>query len=627
MSCSGEKICITGYINSNPMNRKSDWKIFLHFMRYLTPIWDKMLLILLLAVVITILDINTVILPLLIRKFMDQVLGQGNWQLFRILTIIIICQIFLYLTFSLISELIKYAASMKLGITLGMHVFKHALRLSLSFFQKRPIGEHMYRIGSTFDPGFANLAIFALLFEISGTAKSAQQPMLGNDVDGVLGMITQSLDLIIRVSFRLLLILFTISMGFSAQVGLALLVFCIPYIYFIHRFYNIQRKIDLSYRARSQDYLAGLQQWFAGIKTVKAFGKDRREFGRTIGLYIRMLRVEWQNYFMKLATDNFIYIFRYLFTAAALFYVAVKQQQSAGTLFGLFLLLDQFFSPINLFVRVIEGIRLQLIPARRLMETMDTSPSIVDKENAIVLDHFSGPYRFDGISFGYVPEREVLSDINLTIEKGKWTGIVGPSGSGKTSLVNLVMRFYDPDQGKVLAETIDLKDLRLRNYYRHIGIILQEDFLFSGTVMENIRYGKANASDAEVIEAAKLAAVHEDILKLPQGYDTDLAEGTKLSGGQRQRISIARALIRRPNILILDEATSSLDSETAHTIEQTLRKVSKSITVIIITHKLSSVKDCDEIFVINKGKVQESGTYKELMARKGWFASLLQRGT
>lgn len=608
-------------------NPQSDWKIFLYFLRYLIPIWDKVLLMLLLAITLTALDINTVILPLVTRKFIDQVLGQQDWYMLKILLIILVCQIILYLSCNGLLELIKFVVSMKLGINLGMNVFKHALSLPLSFFQKRPVGEHIYRIGTTFDPGFANLAIIGLLFETTGSAKGESQPFFGNDVDAVLAMVTQSVDLIVRVTARLILIIVTISLTISTSIGLALLIFCIPYIWTIHLLYNVQRRIDFKYRAKSQHFLAGLQEWFAGIKTVKAFGKGKYEVLKNIRRYIKMLRVEWQNYFVKLATDNFIFFFRYSFIVGAILYTCLTQKPTAGMIAALYLLLEQFFSPINQYIRVIEGVRLQLIPARRLMDTIGLEPSIFEKKDAIAIDKFSGPYHLNDVSFSYVPEKQVLSNITLTVSKGKRIGIVGPSGSGKTSLVNLVMRFYDPETGEILAENVNLKDLKLGNYYQNIGIILQEDFLFSGTVRENIRFGKPGATSTEVENAAKLAVVHDDILNLPDGYDTDLAEGTKLSGGQKQRIAIARALIRQPNILILDEATSSLDSETARRIEQTIFEISQQMTVIMITHKLFSVRNFDEIFVIDKGKLIENGSFNQLMELNGLFAKLYKQQT
>lgn len=603
----------------------SDWQIFLYFMRYLKPLWDKVLLVLLLAIVLTVLDINTIILPLVMRKFMDQVLPQQDWHLFKILLIVIVCQIILYLFFNLLSELVKYVFSLRLGLKLGMDVFKHILKLPLSFFQQRPIGEHIYRTGTLFDPGFANLAILALLFETTGTAKGTSQPVMGNDVDAVLGMITQSLDLIIRVTFRLVLILFTISVGFSAPVGLALLLFCVPYAWGIHWLYNYQRRIDFRFRVKSQNFLAGLQEWFAGIKTVKAFGKGYGKFRENIGLFIQMLRVDWQNFFMKLATDNFIFFFKYLFITGAIFYICVAQKPTAGAVFGLYLLLDQFFSPINLYIRVIEGIRLQLIPARRLMDTLAISPAITERAGAKALPQFAGPYHFQNVDFAYVPEKLVLQNIRLEIPRGQRVAIVGPSGSGKTSMANLVMRFYDPASGEILADDVNLKNVKLGSYYENIGIILQDNFLFSGSVRENIRYGKPHATDTEIIAAAKQAAVHSDILALPEGYETDLAEGTKLSGGQKQRIAIARALIRQPSILILDEATSALDSETARQIEKTLFGISTGKTVIMITHKLASVRNFDRIFVIHQGRLIEQGTFKELMQWQGFFADLYQK--
>ncbi len=609
------------------MTRKnqSDWKIFLYFIRYLIPIWDKVLLVLLLAITLTALDINTVILPLVIRKFIDQVLGQQDWHMFKVLLIILICQIVLYLSCNCLLELIKFVVSMKLGINLGMNVFSHALSLPLSFFQQRPVGEHIYRIGTTFDPGFANLAILGLLFETTGSAKGESQPFFGNDVDAVLAMVTQSVDLIIRVTARLVLIVITISITISTSISLALIIFCVPYVWVIHLLYNVQRRIDFKYRAKSQNFLAGLQEWFAGIKTVKAFGKGKFEVMKNIRLYIKMLRVEWQNYFVKLGTDNFIFLFRYSFIVGAILYTCLSQKPTAGVIAALYLLLEQFFSPINQYIRVIEGVRLHLIPARRLMETIGLKPAIVEKKDAITIGQFSGPYYVKDVCFSYVPEKQVLTDLTLTVSKGMRIGIVGPSGSGKTSLVNLVMRFYDPEKGEILAENVSLKDIKLGNYYQSIGIILQEDFLFSGTVRENIRFGKPNASTDEVETAAKLAAVHDDILNLPNGYHTDMAEGTKLSGGQKQRIAIARALIRQPSILILDEATSSLDSKTARRIEETIFKISKDMTVIMITHKLVSVKNLDEIIVIDRGKLKEQGTFDQLMRQDGLFASLYKQ--
>ncbi|MDZ7377122.1 MAG: ATP-binding cassette domain-containing protein, partial [candidate division KSB1 bacterium] len=276
---------------------------------------------------------------------------------------------------------------------------------------------------------------------------------------------------------------------------------------------------------------------------------------------------------------------------------------------------------------VIEGVRLQLIPARRLMDTLGLEPSIVEKKDAIAIGIFSGPYHINDVSFRYVPEKRILTDITLTIARGKRIAIVGASGSGKTSLVNLVMRFYDPEKGEILADQVNLKDLKLGSYYQNIGIILQEDFLFSGTVKENIRFGKLDATIEEIEAAAKLAAVHDDILKLPNGYDTDLAEGTRLSGGQRQRIAIARALIRQPRILILDEATSALDSETARRIEETIFNISQEMTVIMITHKLISVINFDEIFVIDKGRLIEHGSFDQLMKLNGLFASMYKQQT
>lgn len=609
-----------------PLPELSDWNIFAFFMRYLAPLWDKILLCLLLAVTATFIDINTLVLPIASRLFIDRVLAQQDWQMLRILTVVLGFQIILNYGVCQLLELIKYVVSQRLGLKLARDVFRHILRLPLAFFQKRPVGEHMYRVGSTFDPGAANLAFVSLLFELTGTAKNQTQPSVGNDVDTVVGMITQSLDLLLRVTVRIILIVTTVTFAISKEVGIAILIFCVPYVWLIHRLYTVQRRIDARYRARSQEFLTTLQEWFAGVKTIKAFGKGVSHARLNMRLFIRMLRVEWQNFFVKLATDNAIVLLRYLFIIGAILFVLVSQKQSAGTAVALYMLLEQFFSPLIQYVRVIEGIRLQLIPARRLMETLGEPVTIAQAARPIPVPRgFAGPFHVKDVAFSYVPGKRILSDITVTVPKGRRVAIVGPSGSGKTSLANLILRFYDPESGALLADTIDLRDIHLGKYYENIGVILQENYLFEGTVSDNIRYGRPDASDEEVVAAAKQAAVHADILNLPEGYNTDLAKGTRLSGGQKQRIAIARALIRRPSILILDEATSALDHQTSRHIDETIAHVSAAMTVISITHRLASIRHFDEILVIDRGKLREHGTFDELMARDDLFAALYRQ--
>jgi ATP-binding cassette subfamily B protein len=275
-------------------------------------------------------------------------------------------------------------------------------------------------------------------------------------------------------------------------------------------------------------------------------------------------------------------------------------------------------------IRVVEGIRLQMVPARRLFETMSLKPEIMEKPDALSMPGFGGPIRTEKMSFGYIPEQDVLRDLSVQFPKFRRTAIVGPSGSGKTSLINLLLRFYDPNRGSVRADQIDLRDVALGSYYRNFGIVFQEDFLFSGTIRENIRYGKPDATQEEIEQAARESSVHNDIADLPKGYDTDIGEGTKLSGGQRQRIAIARALIRKPSILVFDEATHSLDSLAASEIERSMNDLSRKRTVIVITHRLTSIAGFDEIVVLEGGKIREKGTFNDLRRKKGRFYRLLE---
>ena len=295
-------------------------------------------------------------------------------------------------------------------------------------------------------------------------------------------------------------------------------------------------------------------------------------------------------------------------------YFVYKKFINTGDLVAYMLYVNFFMQPIRRLSDFMQQYQDGMTGFERFMEVMNIKPDIVDKEDAIELVDVIGNIKFENVSFSYTNgEDRVLSNLNLNIEPGKTVAIVGPSGAGKTTLCHLIPRFYDINEGRILIDDKDIKDIKLKSLRGNIGLVQQDVFLFTGTIMDNISYGDPSKSEEEIIESAKKARIHDFILTLPDGYGTYIGEkGVKLSGGQKQRISIARLFLKNPPILILDEATSALDNETEILIQQSLEELSKGRTTLIIAHRLSTIKNADEIVVL---------TNKGLKKKKSWGAS------
>ena len=297
-----------------------------------------------------------------------------------------------------------------------------------------------------------------------------------------------------------------------------------------------------------------------------------------------------------------------------------------GIVIAFLLYVEKFFRPLVNLTTFYNTVQSAMSAAERIFVTLDTEPRIADAPDAIELRHVKGEIVFNHATFGYNPNRRVLKDINIHVEPGKTLAIVGPTGAGKSTIAKLLSRFYELQKGTITVDGYDIRKVTLSSLHNQMGVVLQEPFLFSGTIMENIKYGKLDATDEEVEQVAKIVGIHEFISSLPQGYRTSVGErGIRLSVGQRQLVSFARALLSDPPILILDEATSSVDPYTELKIKKALTTLLKNRTSFVIAHRLSTVRNADNIIVIDKGKIIEEGNHKELMKEKGMYYRLYKK--
>ncbi|WP_453997442.1 ABC transporter ATP-binding protein [Bacillus nitroreducens] len=303
--------------------------------------------------------------------------------------------------------------------------------------------------------------------------------------------------------------------------------------------------------------------------------------------------------------------------------LAVHNLATVGIIGSFVLYSRQFFRPINQLSNLINLFQSAIAGAERVYEIMDETPDIVDKENAITVDSLKGEVEFSHVNFSYEEDSPILKNVHFAVKAGEKIALVGPTGSGKTTIINLLTRFYDVSSGELMVDGRNIQDYQLSGLRKKIGVVLQDTFLFSGTIMENIRYGRLDATDEEVVTAAKMASAHQYIQHLPDGYHTWITfGGANLSQGQRQLLAIARAILADSDILILDEATSSIDTNTEIEIQKGINRLTEGKTSFIIAHRLKTIENADRILVIHQGEIIESGTHKELLAKKGFYFNM-----
>lgn len=402
---------------------------------------------------------------------------------------------------------------------------------------------------------------------------------------------------------------------------------------FVARFKNAVKKATHEVRIHQSDILAVVQQGLESVRSVKAFGRQDMEEGRLREASMETVKAALKARRVKSLLSPIISVTVSICVAFVLWRGAgliLRDAMTIGALTVFLAYLSKFFKPVQDLAKMTNVIAQAAVGLERIQTILDADLIIPQKSDALIPPKLKGEIVFDHVAFAYDPAAPVLRDINLTIGSGQRIGICGPTGGGKSTVLSLIPRYYDPTHGRVLIDGLDVADYKLDLLREQIGFVLQETVLFVGSIRDNIAYGRPDATPEEIIEAARLANAHEFISLMPHGYDTQVGErGLTLSGGQRQRIGIARAIVRNAPILILDEPTAALDTESEKLVMEALERLMQGRTVITIAHRLSTIRDADKIVVLKGGLIAEEGSHDELIKRNEIYAGLysVQSGT
>ena len=487
----------------------------------------------------------------------------------------------------------------KMEYDMRNEIFAHYQRLSFNFFDDQKVGQLMSRVTND-------------LFEIAELFHHGPEDIVISIIKFI-----GSFAILASINIKLTLVAFAI----------------IPFMFAYAYYFNKKMKAAFKRnRAKIADINATIEDNLSGIRVVKSFANEEAEMEKFR---------EGNSHFVETKKNSYLYMGGFhsglgafmtliniiVIVAGAVF--ITKGIVDVTVLITFLLYVNNFTEPVKKLINFTETFQNGVSGYERFLEIMSIEPAIKDKENAVGKNDFRGDVTFRDVSFRYNDKNEyVLNHVSLDVKAGEYVALVGSSGAGKTTLCSLIPRFYDVTDGSICVDGVDVRDLKLKCLRNNIGIVQQDVYLFAGSIIENIRYGRPGASDEEVYEAAKKANAHEFIMSLPEGYDTDIGQrGIKLSGGQKQRLSIARVFLKNPPILIFDEATSALDNESEKVVQESLETLAADRTTFVIAHRLSTIRNAERILVLTEDGIVESGTHKELMEKQGVYYKLYNIAT
>lgn len=572
------------------LNESVNIKIVARLVKYLGSYKVQVLNTLILMIVVVTVSLAN---PLLMREAINNYIANGDMQGLAILGVVMALINFVAMYCARYRIMIMSRVSNKILLKIRQELFIHIQKLSFSFFDSRPVGKILARI-------------------------------IG-DVNSLGNLFTSSVTNLIPDAITLMAVA-GIMIFMNWKLGLMALVM-LPFLSLALFLIQINcRKRWQEYRKKRSNLSAFIHEDYSGIRVVQSFSREKKT----------------EKTFSALS-DNVTGSFISAVKLADAFWAVVELSWGIGSIivfwYGTRLLaageiqlgdlvaftgyIAMFWRPIMNLSNFYNMLITNLSGAERIFEIMDIVPDIVNGENAQELPKIVGEVTFNNVTFAYEDGEEVLKNVSFHIKTGETIALVGHTGAGKTTIVNLISRFYDTTKGQVLIDGYDLKDITVESLRSQMGIMTQDTFMFSGTIKENIRYGKLDATDAEVVAAAQAVKAHEFIIKLEKGYDTDVNErGSRLSVGQRQLIALARALLADPRILILDEATSSIDTQTEKMVQEGLNTLFAGRTSFVIAHRLSTIRNADRIMIVDEGEIKEVGSHQQLLARKGLYYKL-----